>query len=193
MFVAGHGRHCSTRCSHGSGGPGDWVLSLWVESGWVTELSIVVLFVELGLNLLGDLDEVGHMEAVAKVLVKVILEVLEEVHSLLNEIVSSNSWEGEGGIVELPGVDGHWVVLTGGLQERVVDLVGIVIVDDIKGSGEVVELNIKLISRKLEWLKAWVSELDVGDISWDVALNSDGLAGGDEAEGGEGNEGVFHL
>lgn len=44
----------------------------------------------------GDLEEVGHVDGVANVGVKVILEMLEHVHVLLNVSVSSNSWEGEG-------------------------------------------------------------------------------------------------
>ena len=81
------------------------MVGLWVEVGGVIEFTVVVLLVESSLGSLGDTDEVVNMELVGEVLVEVILEVLDQVHVLLDEIVSANSWEGEGGVVELPGVD----------------------------------------------------------------------------------------
>lgn len=92
-------------CSNHSVLPGGWVVGLWVEVGGVIEFTVVVLLVESSLGSLGDTDEVVNMELVGEVLVEVILEVLDQVHVLLDEIVSANSWEGEGGVVELPGVD----------------------------------------------------------------------------------------
>ena len=71
------------------------MLLLWVETGWIVELTIVVLGVEGSLGVLADLDEVGDELSVGEVLVKIILEVLDQVHMLLNEVVSSNSWERE--------------------------------------------------------------------------------------------------
>ena len=52
------------------------MISFWVEVGWVTEFTIVVLLVEDILGGLGDSDEVINVELVGEVLVKVILEVL---------------------------------------------------------------------------------------------------------------------
>ena len=47
------------------------------------------------------------MLVVGDVSVEVVLEVLEHVHVLLNELVSSNSWEREGLVIEFPGVHVH--------------------------------------------------------------------------------------
>ena len=81
------------------------MVGLWVEVGWVIELTVVVFLIESSLGSGGDSDEVVHMESVGEVLVEVILEVLEQVHVSLNEIVSAYSWEREGLIIEFPGVD----------------------------------------------------------------------------------------
>jgi hypothetical protein len=56
-------------------------------------------------NGVGDLEEVCHVDGVADVGVKVILEMFEHVHVFLNVLISSNSWEGESVIEEFPGVN----------------------------------------------------------------------------------------
>ena len=104
-----------------------------IEASWVTELSVVILLVKGLLGVLGNSDEVVHMELVGEVLVKVVLEMLEEVHVLLDEVVSSNSWEGESGIIELPGVDvGLWVLAL--LLQFLVDLHSLLVVLPVEGS-----------------------------------------------------------
>ena len=71
------------------------MISFWIVESWVREFTIVIFFVESFLGSLGNLDEVGQMLTVHEVLVKVVFEMLEQVHMLLNQIVSSNSWERE--------------------------------------------------------------------------------------------------
>ena len=71
------------------------MLLLGVEVGGVSEFSIVVFVVESTLNGLCNFDEVLNITRLGKVLVKVILEVLEVVHVVLDKIVSSDSGEGE--------------------------------------------------------------------------------------------------
>ena len=74
-------------------GPGSFVLLLWVESSWIRELTIVVLSVDGGLSIFADLDEVRDKLSVGHVFVKVVLEMLDQIHVLLNKVESSNSWE----------------------------------------------------------------------------------------------------
>ena len=86
------------------------MLGIWVEVSWVGELSVVVLGVESSLGSPGDNDELINVLLVGEVLVEVILEMLEEVHVLLDEVVSSNSLEGEGLVVKLVGLYSNlWV------------------------------------------------------------------------------------
>ena len=76
----------------------EWALIifvLWVVVGGIIELTVVVLGVEVGLNSVGNSEEVGHVLAVGEVLVPVVLEMLEHVHVFLDHCVSSDSWEGE--------------------------------------------------------------------------------------------------
>jgi hypothetical protein len=51
------------------------------------------------------LHEVFKMLLVGEVGVEVIFHVLDEIHVVLDEVISSNSCEGESIIIELPGVD----------------------------------------------------------------------------------------
>ena len=53
-------------------------------------------------------DELINVLRVGEVFVKVILEVLDHVHVLLHEIVSSNLLEWESVVIKFPGVD-LWV------------------------------------------------------------------------------------
>ena len=80
--------------------PVDFVLLEWVKVGWVAELSVVVLFVQSLLDSLGDSQEVGNVETIGEVLVQVVLVVLDLIQVLVNKVVSSNSWEGEGLVVQ---------------------------------------------------------------------------------------------
>jgi hypothetical protein len=57
------------------------------------ELTIVVFGIKVALHLLGDSLVVLHVSVVADVQVKVILEVLEHVHIIVYEVISSDSWE----------------------------------------------------------------------------------------------------
>ena len=91
----------STACSEFDVGPGGLVLLLWVESSWIRELTIVVLGVEVLLDSVSNSEEVLEEEVVGVVHVEVVLEVLEHVHVIVGESVSSDSWEGEGGVIEL--------------------------------------------------------------------------------------------
>ena len=102
----------------GSVGPVNWGGVSWVIASWVRELSIVVLSTQLSDNGLADSNEVVHVLHVGDVGVEVVLEMLDQVHVVLDIIVSSNSWEGERFIKELPGVDGWWLdlELTGNLH-----------------------------------------------------------------------------
>ena len=118
--------------------PGGFVFLLWVESSWIREFTIVVLSVECGLSIFADLDVVGNELSVGHVLVEVILEMLDKVHVLLNEVVSSNSWEGESGIIELPGVDGKLWGDSELLLKLVIDLHGVIVVLSVEASREII-------------------------------------------------------
>lgn len=74
-------------------------MNLWIEGSWIGELTIVVLTIEVGSDGVGNSEEVLHQEGVADVSVEVVLEVLEHVQVILNESVSSDSWEGEGLVI----------------------------------------------------------------------------------------------
>ena len=69
------------------------MVGFWIEVDWIVEFSVVILIVESILCILGNSDEIVESELVGEVLIKVVLEVLDEVHVLLDEIVSSYSWE----------------------------------------------------------------------------------------------------
>jgi len=135
------------------------VLLLWVESSWIRELSIVVLGVEGSLSILADLDEVGDELTIGEVLVKIIFEVLEQVHVLLNKVVSSDSWEGESGIVEFPGVDGKLWAGSELLGKLVIDLHGVIVVLSVEASREIIQLNVKLL------LADWK-----GSVTWNLNI-----------------------
>ena len=135
-----------------NGGPG-WVWRVpWIGVSWIRELSIVVFGIKGSSGSLSDSDELINVLLVGEVLVKVILEVLDHVHVLLNKIVSSDFLEWEGLIVELIGGDGNLRVLTH-LLEGSVDLHGVVVVGLVEGSGELGELEFHLFLGllKREW------------------------------------------
>ena len=180
--------------SHLHVGPGGWVVGLWVVGGWVRELTIVVLVVEGALGSLGDSDEVIKVESVGEVLVEVVLEVLNEVHMLLDEVVSSHSWEGEGGVIELPGVDGHlWVLAL--LLKLSIDLHGLLVVLIIEVSREVIKLNIKLLLRNINsWLATGGGlELDEGLGDWWGEVTDWVVVGSGQTNKGKYSNSVFHF
>ena len=122
--------------------PGHGMIILWVVSGWIREFSIVVLFVHGLLCSLGDLDEVSEVLSVGEVLVQVVLHVLDEVHVLLDEVISSNSGESKRLVVQFPSFDGNlWVFAL--FLELSVDLHSIIVVLHVEVSGEVVQLDIE--------------------------------------------------
>jgi len=98
---------------------------------------------------LGGLDKSFKMDLVGEVLVEVILPVLDFVHTLLNNLVSSNSWERESFIEELPGVN-WWQFLL----KLSGDLDSVLIVLNIKMSGELIHLPSHLFSVHPESLVA---------------------------------------
>ena len=84
--------------------PGSWVISSWIKEGWISELGVVVLSVQSSLSGLTNLDELITSLLVGEVLVKVILEVLDHIHMLLDEVISSHLLEWESVIIELPSL-----------------------------------------------------------------------------------------
>ena len=179
-------------------GPGGLVLLLWVETGWVTEFTVVIFGVEGGLGILADLDVVGDELTVGHVFVKVVLEMLDEVHVLLNEVVSSNSWEGECAVIKLPGVDEKFWVLSEFLKLRV-DFHGVVIVLSVEFSGEIVQLDVKLSLSKFETIVTTIL-IKVDDVTVWVKpetglgvrfLELDGTGG--SAQSGDCEKGYFHF
>ena len=60
------------------------MVSNWVEFLWILEFSVVIFLVHGLLSGLGNLDEVGDVLSVGEVGVKVILEMLDEVHVFLD-------------------------------------------------------------------------------------------------------------
>ena len=162
------------------------MLGIWVEGGWVGELTIVVLLVEGGDGGLTNNDELINVLLVGEVLVEVVLEMLEEVHVLLDEVVSSDSLEGEGTVEELVGLYSHlWVFAL--FLHLSVDGHGVVVVSLVEVSGEVVELLVQGGLIDLEWslgVNAW----SLG--TWENSgLELDSRNG---AESGD-NKGIFHC
>ena len=138
-----------------SGGP-RWInLNLRVSVGWISKLTISVLGVEGSSSGIGNSDEVVDGLLVSEVLVEVVLEVLKNIHVLLNESVSSDSGEGESVVIQLPSVNANlWVGTL--LLQLVVDKHGLLIVFWVEVSGEVIQLNIELLLRNIDsWLAVW--------------------------------------
>ena len=71
------------------------MVSDWVEFLWILEFSVVIFGGDVGSDGVGSSQESFHVNFVSDVGVKVILEVLKHVHVVVDEIVSSNSWESE--------------------------------------------------------------------------------------------------
>ena len=143
-----------------------------------------------------DSDELINVLLVGEVLVQVILEVLDHVHVLLHEVVSSNLLEWEGLVIELISGNGKlWVFAL--LLEGSVDLHGVLVVDLLEGSGELRELEVHFLLSLLE--REWASSLEdlvvnnlVGGWVGSVALFGVDLDGSDGSKGQDG-EGESHF
>jgi len=178
------------------GGPG-WVSWVpWINISWVSELSIVVLGINGGSGGKTDSDELINVLLVGEVLIEVILEMLDHVHVLLDEIVSSYFLEWEGLVVELIGGNSNlWVFAL--LLEGTVDLHGVLIVDLLESSRELGELELELLLGFLE--REWAASLEdfvvdnlVGRWIGGVALFGVDLDGSDGSKGQDG-EGESHF
>ena len=146
---------------------------------------------EVGVHGVGNSEEVLHMDGVADVSVKVVLEVLEHVHVLADEVISSDSWEGESLVIKTPGVNlEFWEVLGCLLNEGRVDVLNVSPVSWVKSSGEHFHLVLKL-SDGLIKVDAWglLRGLNEGLVSnWGV-LNLGSSNGSNKGNDG----GIFHL
>jgi len=131
----------------------------------------VVFGVESSNGGLGDNDELVNILSVSEVLVEVILEVLNKVHVLLDEVVSSNSLESEGLVEELISVDSNlWVFAS--FLELAIDGHGIVVVGLIEGSTELFELKSELLLSVWDWGWAAIEEdLVVDNLIFDSGSN----------------------
>ena len=119
------------------------IIVLWIVVGWIIELTVVVLGVQVRFDGVGNSKEVGHVLRVGEVLVKVVLEMLEHVHVLLDHCVSSNSWERERLVIKLPGVNVDLWLLTG-FGHSLGNVADVSPVSWVKSSGEHVNLVAKL-------------------------------------------------
>jgi hypothetical protein len=72
-------------------GPGNWVFFFWVKASWVSELTVVVFRVQSALCGLCNFHEILKMLRVGEVGVKIVLEVLDEIHMVLDKVISSDS------------------------------------------------------------------------------------------------------
>jgi hypothetical protein len=159
---------------------------LGVVEGGVRELAIVVLRVEAGADGVGNSEEVLQEKRVRVVHVEVVLEVLEHVHVLLDELVASDSGEGESLVVELPGVHVDLGVLAV-LEEVSLDVLSVGPVSGVEGSGEHVNLVVEL---GLGLIEIDAGSLELHEIDDTIVLigndgvSLEGLDGGDGGLGG---------
>lgn len=128
--------------------------------------------------------------SVSEVLVEVVLEMLNEVHVLLDEVVSSNSLESESLIEVLIGVYSNLWVFTG-ILKLFVDGHSVVVVSLVKGSTELLELESELLLSVWDWGWASIEEdlvVDnlVLDTSGNLVLKLDSLDGSDSQKGEDG-------
>jgi len=178
----------------------------------IIELTIVVLRVEVISDGVGDSNEVIEENGVAEVGVKVILEMLEHIHVLLNESVSSNSWEGEAAVIKFPGVNLEFWGESLLLLESLKEVLDVSPVSHIEGSGEHIDLILELIVGLVK-IDAVILELDVrlvliirclgtrsegefvtlGSLELEEGLLLMGLSSGEGTNEKKGDGGVFHL
>ena len=160
----------------------------WIEVGWVSKFTVVVLGVKGGLGSLSDDNELSNILLVGEVLVKVIFEMLEGIHMLLDEVVSSDLLEWEGSVIKLPSVN-LWVWILTLLLELTVDGHGGVVMSLLEISGEVIDLDVHLIDGDLFTTWGWDESIWVGWVGAIVGWEWNGLrSGGDGDEAGE-----FHV
>ena len=138
---------------------------------------------EVGSNGVGNSEEVLHVDFVADVGVKVILEVLEHVHVFHDEVISSESWEGEGLIIEFPGLNLKlWDILGSLLGEGFMEVLSVGPVSWVKSSGEHFQLVFELTDI-LSKIDAWsLSGLNSVNEVFGINLRSGG--GTDKEEEG---------
>lgn len=150
-----------------------WCNFSWVNLGWISEFTIVVLGIEVSLDSLSDSNEVLNILLVGDVSVEVIFEVLEHIHVLLDLSVSSNSREREGGVIEFPSFDLRWLDL-----KFITDLHGVSIVLDIEVSRELIHLPFHLVFVDPESLFAssllWGKSVDDSSITIILVGSKDG-------------------
>ena len=117
------------------------MVSSWIEVGWVHEFTVVISGVQISLSGFTNLNEVFNSLSVGEVLVQIVLKMLDEIHMVLDEVISSHSWECEGVIIELPSVNTEsWVFAI--FKKFIVDMHGVIVVSFIKLSREEVQLDI---------------------------------------------------
>ena len=68
----------------------------------------MIFGVESSLGSSSDNDELINSLSVLEVLIKIVLEMLDLIHVLLNKVISSNSLEIESLIVKFPSVNSAW-------------------------------------------------------------------------------------
>ena len=148
----------------------------------------MVLGGDSGFGSESDGDELINVLTVGEVLVEVILEVLNHVHVLLDEVVSSDLLEWEGMVIKLPSVN-LWVWILTLLLKLVVDGDGGVVMLLLEISGEVIDLDVHLIDGDLFTTWGWDESIRVGWVGAIVGWEWNGLrSSGDGDEAGE-----FHV
>jgi hypothetical protein len=174
--------------SLGSGGSSGF--GFWIETGWVDEFTIVVLGGEVGLNGVGNSEEVLHVDLVADVGVNVILEVLEHVHVFHDEVISSESWERESLIIKFPGLNSElWEILSSLLNEGFMDVLNVSPVSWVKSSGEHFHLIFEFTNRLVK-VDAWIVSLSGLDgVNEVFGINLGGSGGTNKEE----KSGEFHI
>lgn len=120
------------------------MLFCWVKVNWVYEFSIMIFGVNGSSGGVGNNDELVDSLLVMEVLVQVVLEVLDLIHVLLDEIISSYFLEWESLVVKFPCVYSHWSGnwLFSLLFHLSVDVHSINVMLFLERSGEEIELNV---------------------------------------------------
>ena len=127
----------------------------WVEESWISKFSIVVFLVQSFLSGLRNFDEVGKILLICEVLVKIIFKMLDQVHVVLYEVKSSYSWEWESLIIKFPSMNWNsWRFAF--LFKLIVDFDSVVVILDVKASGEEIEFDIKLFLSESKWCTACI-------------------------------------
>jgi hypothetical protein len=134
-------------------------LLLWVVLAGIVKFTVVVFVSKVLSDGVGDSQEVLHVNRVGDVGVPVVLEVLKHVHVLVDEVISSHSWEGEGPVVELPCVNLKFWGGTSLLVNGIGNVNNVGPVSGIESSGEHVDLVVEF-SLSLIKVFAWLLELN---------------------------------